>query len=59
MAGLLVSCIAEACKKSTDYAIKTGYESIYPDSTKDAAGDFEKVSIMDTYRNTGQTSGET
>ena len=57
LAGLMVSCIADACKKSADYAIKTGYESIYPDA-KRTEGDFERVSILNTYRNTGQTSGE-
>jgi len=104
MAGLLVSCIADACVKSTEFVAKTGYESIYgapptthsfytptntpttststatssynssasehvprfarPSSYRDDAnGDFEKVSILNTYRgsstiNKGQTSGE-
>jgi hypothetical protein len=48
-AGILVGCIADACKKSVEYAAKTGYESIYPDS-KQAKGDFEKVSILCTYQ---------
>jgi hypothetical protein len=58
IAGLMVSCIADACKKSADYAMKTSYESMYPDS-KQADGEFERVGILHTYRSTGQNSGET
>ena len=59
IAGLMVSCIADACKKSTEYAARRGYESIYPDA-REATGDFEKVSILNTYGvgSQGQSSGE-
>ena len=57
VAGLFVCCVADACKKSAEYAARIGYETIYPD-TREAEGDFEKVSILPTYGNTGQSSGE-
>ena len=48
LAGLLVSCIADACRKSTEYATRKGYESLVPDA-RTAMGEFEKVDILDTY----------
>jgi hypothetical protein len=58
LAGLFVSCIADACKKSTEYAARIGYETIHPDS-RGPGGDFERVNILGTYQSTGgQCSGE-
>jgi hypothetical protein len=58
MAGLLVSCIADACKKSTEYAARIGYETIHPD-TRGAGDDFERVNILGTYQSaSSQSSGE-
>ena len=68
-----MSCIADACQKSTDYVARSGYETIYtaaaatssatttttPSRLDDARGEFEKVSILHTYRSShGQVSGE-
>ncbi|CAB9521945.1 expressed unknown protein [Seminavis robusta] len=59
MAGLFVSCIADACKKSTEYAARMGYETIYPGGGgREAEGEFEKVNILGTYGTGGQASGE-
>ena len=53
IAGLMVSCIADACKKSTEYAARRGYESM---TSREASGDFEKVSILNTYTMPGEVN---
>ena len=53
IAGLMVSCIADACKKSTEYAARRGYESM---NSGEASGNFEKVSILKSYSMPGEVN---